>query len=172
MILLLIAPFLRAIVAKKNHSVEFQTLWDDGYFSRAYLVSLVIFRFVIAVGYIMVVIMSLFKASVALLLGVACILAAVMFYSRYLKKQSIQIERHFLRNFRVREVYERHAGEKIPPRFAGHLLSRDLQMSDFIITADSLWAGYTLADLALTTRFGVMVVAIFRGHRGMIIPGR
>ena len=164
MILLLIAPFLRAIVAKKNHSVEFQTLWDDGYFSRAYLVSLVIFRFVIAVVYIMVVIMSLFKASVALLLGVACILAAVMFYSRYLKKQSIQIERHFLRNFRVREVYERHAGEKIPPRFAGHLLSRDLHMSDFIIPADSLWAGYTLADLALTTRFGVMVVAIFRGQ--------
>ena len=171
MILLLIAPFLRAIVAKKNHSVEFQTLWDDGYFSRAYLVSLVIFRFVIAVVYIMVVIMSLFKASVALLLGVACILAAVMFYSRYLKKQSIQIERHFLRNFRVREVYERHAGEKIPPRFAGHLLSRDLHMSDFIIPADSLWAGYTLADLALTTRFGVMVVAIFRGQGCMNIPG-
>lgn len=95
MILLLIAPFLRAIVAKKNHSVEFQTLWDDGYFSRAYLVSLVIFRFVIAIVYIMVVIMSLFKASVALLLGVACVLVAVMFYSRYLKKQSIQIERLF-----------------------------------------------------------------------------
>lgn len=171
MILLLIAPFLRAIVAKKNHSVEFQTLWDDGYFSRAYLVSLVIFRFVIAIVYIMVVIMSLFKASVALLLGVACVLVAVMFYSRYLKKQSIQIERHFLRNFRVREVYERHAGEKIPPRFAGHLLSRDLHMSDFVIPADSLWVGYTLADLALTTRFGVTVVAIFRGQSCINIPG-
>ena len=171
LILLLIAPFLRAIVAKKNHSVEFQTLWEDGHFSRAYLVSLVVFRFVIAVLYIMVVIVSLFKVSVALLLGIACVLVAVMFYSRYLKKQSIQIERHFLRNFRVREVYARHAGTKIPPRFAGHLLSRDLHMSDFIIPSESLWAGYTLAELALGSRFGVMVVAIFRGQSCMNIPG-
>ena len=101
LILLLIAPFLRAIVAKKNHSAEYQSLWNDGYFSRAYLVSLVIFRFVIAILYVMVVIVSLFKASIALLLGVACVLVAGMFYSRYLKKQSIQIERLFLRNFRV-----------------------------------------------------------------------
>lgn len=109
LILLLIAPFLRAIVAKKNHSAEFQSLWNDGYFSRAYLVSLVIFRFVIAILYVMVVIVSLFKASIALLLGVACVLVAGMFYSRYLKKQSIQIERHFLQEFPVREVYARHA---------------------------------------------------------------
>ena len=171
LILLLIAPFLRAIVAKKNHSAEFQSLWNDGYFSRAYLVSLVIFRFVIAILYVMVVIVSLFKASIALLLGVACVLVAGMFYSRYLKKQSIQIERHFLRNFRVREVYARHAGTQVPPKFAGHLLSRDLHMADFIIPSESLWAGYTLADLALGSRFGVMVVAVFRGQSCINIPG-
>lgn len=119
----------------------------------------------------MVVIVSLFKASIALLLGVACVLVAGMFYSRYLKKQSIQIERHFLRNFRVREVYARHAGTQVPPKFAGHLLSRDLHMADFIIPSESLWAGYTLADLALGSRFGVMVVAVFRGQSCINIPG-
>lgn len=170
-ILLLLAPFLRAIVAKKNHSAEFRILWEDGYFSRAYLVSLVVFRFVLAIVYVMVVIMTLFKASVAFLLGVACILVALMFYSRYLKKQSIQIERHFLRNFRVREVYARHTGTRIPPRFAGHLLSRDLHMADFVIPSESLWAGYTLADLSLGNRFGVMVVAIFRGQSCINVPG-
>lgn len=171
LVLLMIAPFLRAIVAKKNHSVEFQLLWEDSYFSRAYLVSLVIFRFVIAIVYVMVVIMTLFKASVALLFGVACLVVAGMFYSRYLKKQSILIERRFLRNFRLREVYARHAGEKVPPKFAGHLLSRDLHLADFVIPAESLWAGYTLAELALTTRFDIMVVAIFRGQTCINIPG-
>lgn len=171
LILLIIAPFLRAIVAKKNHSVEFQLLWVDGYFSRAYLVSLVIFRFILAIVYVMVVITTLFKASVALLLGVACLLVAGMFYSRYLKKQSILIERRFLRNFRVRDVYARHAGGKIPPKFAGHLLSRDLHLADFIIPAESLWAGYTLAELALGSRFDVMVVAVFRGQSCINIPG-
>lgn len=171
LILLLISPFLRAIVAKKNHSVEFQTLWEDGYFSRAYLVSLVVFRFIIAIVYVMVVITTLFKVSVALLLGVACLVVAGMFYSRYLKKQSILIERRFLRNFRVREVYARHAGLKTPPQFAGHLLSRDLHLSDFIIPAESLWSGRTLTELALGTRFDVMVVAIFRGQGCINIPG-
>ncbi len=171
LILILIAPFLRAIVAKKNHSVEFQLLWEDGYFSRAYLVSLVVFRFVIAIVYVMVVIMALFKASVALLLGVAVLVVAGMFYSRYLKKQSILIERRFLRNFRVREVYARRAGAKVPPKFAGHLLSRDLHLSDFVLPAESLWAGHTLQELALASRFDVMIVAIFRGQSCINIPG-
>lgn len=170
-ILLLISPFLRAIVAKKNHSAEFQTLWEDGHFSRAYLVSLMVFRFIIAIVYVMVVIMTFFKVSVALLLGVACLIVAGMFYSRYLKKQSILIERRFLRNFRVRDVYARHAGAKVPPRFAGHLLSRDLHLSDFVVPAESLWGGHTLAELALASRFDVMVVAIFRGQNCINIPG-
>ncbi len=171
LILAMIAPFLRAIVAKKNHSVEFQMLWEDSYFSRAYLVSLVVFRFVLAIVYVMIVIMTLFKASVAILSGVACLLVAGMFYSRYLKKQSILIERRFLRNFRIRDVYARQGGGKTPPKFAGHLLARDLHLADFNIPAESLWAGYTLAELALTTRFDIMVVAIFRGSTCINIPG-
>ena len=170
-ILLLMAPFLRAIVAKKNNSAEFQSLWADGNFNRAYLVSLVVFRFVLVIVYIMIVMMSLFKASIAILLGVACVVTALIFYSRYLKKQSIQIERNFLRNFRVREMYARRAGAKVPPRFAGHLLSRDLHLSDFVIPAESLWAGKTLAELQLATRFDIMVVAIFRGQACLNIPG-
>lgn len=170
-ILLLMAPFLRAIVAKKNHSAEFQNLWADGNFNRAYLVSLVVFRFLLVIVYIMIVMMSLFKTSVAILLGVACGVAALIFYSRYLKKQSIQIERNFLRNFRVREMYARRTGAKVPPRFAGHLLSRDLHLSDFTIPAESLWAGKTLADLQFTARFDIMVVAVFRGQTCLNIPG-
>lgn len=34
-----IAPFLRAIIMKKNHSVEFQALWQDNRFNRAPLIS-------------------------------------------------------------------------------------------------------------------------------------
>ncbi len=170
-ILLLLSPFLRAIVAKKNHSAEFRALWEDGYFSQAYLVSLVLFRFVLAIVYVMAVIMTLFKASTALLVGIAGVVVLGMFYSRYLKKQSIQIERHFLRNFRLREVYGRHSGLRIPPRFAGHLLSRDLHLTDFVIPGESLWAGCTLEELALGTRYGIMVVAIFRGQNCMNIPG-
>lgn len=171
LIILIMAPFLRAIVAKKNHSVEFESLWDDNHFNRGYLVSLVAFRFVIAVVYVMIVITALFKVSVAILLGVACLVVAGMIYSRYLKKQSILIERRFLRNFRVRDIYAQRDTKVNPPKFAGHLLSRDLHLSDFVIPAESLWAGKTLSELALGSRFEVMVVAIFRGMHCINVPG-
>ena len=51
----------------------------------------------------------------------------------------------------MREVYARHSGGKVPPRFAGHLLSRDLHLADFVIPSDSLWVGYTLSELAWET---------------------
>ena len=46
MILLLIAPMLRAIMMKKNHSAEFQQLWLDSKYNRGPLVSLIILRII------------------------------------------------------------------------------------------------------------------------------
>lgn len=169
-ILLAIAPFLRAIVAKKNHSEEFQILWNDGRFNRGYLISLIVFRFVLAVLFVMFVISALIKISVGLVLGIAVMAVAGMIYSRYLKKQSILIERRFLRNFNIRDIHAGRQGKAIP-RFAGNLLSRDLHMADFEIPAESLWVGKTLAELALKTQFGVHVVAVFRGNLCLNIPG-
>ena len=50
-----IAPFLRAIIMKKNHSVEFQALWQDSRFNRAPLISTILLRIVIAVMFVMFV---------------------------------------------------------------------------------------------------------------------
>lgn len=170
LIILVMAPFLRAIVAKKNHSEEFQTLWQDGRFNRGYLISLIVFRFVLAALFVMFVISALVKISVGLLIGIAVMVVAGMIYSRYLKKQSILIERRFLRNFHIRDIQAGRPGKKVP-RFAGSLLSRDLHLADFEIPSESLWAGKTLAELALKTRFGVHVVAVFRGNLCLNIPG-
>lgn len=169
-ILLAISPFLRAIVAKKNHSEEFQTLWNDGRFNRGYLISLIVFRFVLAVVFVMFVISTLLKISVGLLIGIAVMIVGGMIYSRYLKKQSILIERRFLRNFNIRDI-QAHESRKTVPRFATNLLSRDLHMADFEIPVESLLVGKTLAELALKTQFDVHVVAIFRGNLCLNIPG-
>ena len=50
LILLLIAPMLRAIMMKKNHSAEFQQLWLDSKYNRGPLVSLVILRIILCIG--------------------------------------------------------------------------------------------------------------------------
>lgn len=170
LIIVCMAPFLRAIVAKKNHSVEFQILWQDNRFNRGYLVSLIVFRFVLAMLFVMFVISALFKISIGLLIGIAGMAVAGMIYSRYLKKQSILIERRFLRNLNIRDISARPKG-KTMPHFAGNLLSRDLHMADFTVPADSRWAGSSLSELGFKTQFGIQVVAIFRGNYCINIPG-
>ena len=55
-IILFIAPFLRAIMIKKNHSVEFVTLWRDSRGNRAPLVATIVLRILLAVSFVMFVI--------------------------------------------------------------------------------------------------------------------
>ena len=165
-----IAPFLRAIIMKKNHSVEFQALWQDNRFNRAPLISTILLRIMIAVMFVMFVIEKLFQASTTLLIGIAVVLVGMMMFSRWLKKQSIFMERTFIQNLRFRDVHAEFTGQK-RPEYEGHLLSRDLHLSDFEIPADSLWAGYTLRELNLGHKYGVHVASIIRGMHRINIPG-
>ena len=168
--ILFIAPFLRAIMIKKNHSVEFVTLWNDSRGNRAPLVATIVIRILIAVSFVMFVIAGLFKISVGLLLGVAALVVTMMILSRQLKKQSIMIERKFFQNLRYRDMRAEYLGEK-KPEYAGRLLSRDLHLTDFVVPGESAWAGKTLSELNFGKQYGVHVVSILRGRKRINIPG-
>ena len=168
--ILAISPFLRAIMVKKNHSVEFQALWRDNRFNRAPLVSIILLRIVLAVFFVMYVISAYYHASAALAGGAAIVLVLLMIYSRWLKKHSIVMERTFMQNLNLRDRYEEYRGEK-QPEYVGHLLSHDLHLSDFDIPADCAWAGQTLKELNMGRVYGVHVASILRGSRRINIPG-
>ncbi len=168
--ILAISPFLRAIMVKKNHSVEFQALWRDNRFNRAPLVSIILLRIVLAVCFVMYVISAYYHASAALAGGAAIVLVLLMIYSRWLKKHSIVMERTFMQNLNLRDRYEEYRGEK-QPEYVGHLLSHDLHLSDFDIPADCAWAGQTLKELNMGRVYGVHVASILRGSRRINIPG-
>lgn len=168
--ILCISPFLRAIMVKKNHSVEFMTLWNDNHVNRGPLVSTIVLRVVISALFVTFVIARLFKASVGVMFGVALLLVILMILSRRLKKQSILIERKFFQNLRSRDRRAEYLGEK-KPEYAGRLLSRDLHLADFEIPGESRWAGKTLLELNLGKRYGVHIASILRGRRRINIPG-
>lgn len=168
--ILCISPFLRAIMVKKNHSVEFMTLWNDNHVNRGPLVSTIVLRVVISALFVTFVIARLFKASVGVMFGVALLLVILMILSRRLKKQSILIERKFFQNLRSRDRRAEYLGEK-KPEYAGRLLSRDLHLADFEIPGESHWAGKTLLELNLGKRYGVHIASILRGRRRINIPG-
>ena len=169
-IILCIAPFLRAIMIKKNHSEEFVTLWKDNRGNRAPLVATIVLRLLLGVSFVMFVIAGLFKMSVGLVFGVAVLLVTLMILSRQLKKQSIMIERTFFQNLRYRDMRAEYMGEK-KPEYAGRLLSRDLHLTDFEIPGESAWVGRTLAELNFGKKYGIHVVSILRGKKRINIPG-
>ena len=66
-----IAPFLRAMVMKKNHSEEFKQLWNDNKLNRAPLAATIIVRFLIAMGFIFYICNYLTRFTHALMIVIA-----------------------------------------------------------------------------------------------------
>ena len=56
------------------------------------------------------------------------------------------------------------------PLYEGKLLDRDIHIADFEVPEDSLWAGKTLRQLELRSRYGVHVSSILRGIQRINIP--
>lgn len=78
--ILLISPFLRAMIMKKNHSIEFKALWADSRFNHAPLISIVLLRIVLAVLFVVYIIKYLFQASAALMVGIAILVVLLMIF--------------------------------------------------------------------------------------------
>ena len=168
--IMIIAPFLRAIVMKKNHSEEFRALWGESRSNRMPLLVTIFVRLVIASAFVFYICNYLTRFTNALLLTIAVAIVFVMILSRRLKKQSILMERLFVQNLRSRDIEQQVLGLK-KPLYEGHLLDRDIHISDIDVPENSTWAGHSLADLRLSNRFGVHVSSILRGHQRINIPG-
>lgn len=167
--LLLIAPFLRAIVMKKNHSEEFKALWAESTYNRPALVFTILVRLAVASAFVFYICNYLTRFTNALMISIAVAAVALMVISRSLKKRSIRMERMFMRNLRSREIEAEVMGRK-RPLYEGKLLDRDIHIADFEVPEDSLWAGKTLRQLELRSRYGVHVSSILRGIQRINIP--
>ena len=170
LIVLIISPMLRAIMMKKNHSVEFQQLWNDSKYNRGPLVSLIILRIILCIGLVMLPVMKLLNMALGIMLAVASAIIALAIFSKKLKKQSILMERHFFSNLTAREL-EMEKTAPISHRFANHLLERDLHLADFEVKQNSPSMGKTLKELNFRQKCNVNIVTIIRGSRRINIPG-
>ena len=166
---LLISPFLRAMIVKKNHSDEFKALWVESHHNRLPLIFTILVRIVIAMNIVFYVFKYMTTFSNALMLCAALVAIILMVMSRSLKRSSIRMERMFVQNLRSRDIAAQASGKR-KPLFEGHLLDHDLHISEVVVPEDSLWAGQTLKQLRLNQRFGINVSSILRGSRRINIP--
>ena len=166
---IIIAPFLRAMVMKKNHSKEFRQLWVESNRNRLPLLFTILVRFVIAIAFVFYICNYLTRFQTAIMVSIGAITVLLMIFSRWTKHRSIRLERLFILNLRSRDIDAQVRGHK-RPLYEGHLLDRDIHISDFAVPEDSTWAGRTLLDLQLRNRFGVHLSSILRGSQRLNIP--
>lgn len=167
--ILFIAPFLRSIVMKQNHSEAFKALWTDRRINRLPLTATILARVLIALSFIFYICNYLTRFKNALMIAVAIGLLILMLLSRWLKKRSITLERLFIQNLQSRDIEAQKQGKK-KPLFANHLIDRDIHIANLELPDDSLWAGKTLYSLKLRNRFGVHISSILRGSKHINIP--
>lgn len=170
LILILISPMLRAIMMKKNHSVEYEQLWHDSKYNRGPLVSLIVLRIILCIGLVMLPVARLLNAAAGIAFAIAATVITLVILSKWLKKQSILMERHFFTNLTAREM-ENERNSPIKQRFASHLLERDLHLADFEVKQNSPSMGKTLKELNFRQKCNVNIVTIIRGDRRINIPG-
>jgi len=165
----LIAPFLRAIVMKKNHSNEWKRLWVESSINRIPLLFTIVVRYVIALGFIFYICNYLTRFTNALIVCIGIVAVGLMIASRQTKKRSIVMERLFIHNLRSRDIMAQVNGKK-KPLYEGKLLDRDIHIGEFEVPEDSSWAGKSLKQLHLRQQFGVDLSSIRRGTHRLNIP--
>ena len=165
----IISPFLRAMVMKKNHSEGFKTLWSESRLNRLPLIVTILVRVAVATLFVFYVCNYLTRFTNALMISIAAALVVVMMLSRRLKRSSIMMERMFIMNLRSREIEDQVMGRK-RPLYEGHLLDRNIHIGDFDLPEDTQWGGRRLKELMLRNKYGVMVSSILRGHHRINIP--
>ena len=166
---LVIAPFLRAMVMKKNRSEEFRALWAENNRNRLPLIFTILVRVVIAVAFIFYICNYLSRFTNALMITIALVVIVLIIFSRWVKHRSITLERLFVQNLRSRDIEAQVHGKK-RPLYEGRLLDRDIHIAEFEVPADSKWMGQTLKQLNLGRKYGVHISSILRGGWRINIP--
>ena len=165
---LVAAPFLRAIVMRKNHSDEWKQLRRRSRLSHLGLWVTFLVRYAIAASAVYYIINFLSPFWWVWHVIASLVLVALIIASRPIKWVSIKLERTFLQNLRSREVMAQ--TDNAEPGYAGRLTSRNIHIAELNVPEDSAWAGKRLSELDLGRRYGVMIAAIVRGTHRLNIP--
>ncbi len=157
--LAVMAPFLVALIVPLSARAD-----DDASLLRASTlprVVLTVLRMLIALGFIVYVILSVYSATVTVCVVAVVLLFTLLWFSGSLKRSMAKIESKFLDNLNEREL--RRSGKK-------NAVVNDLHQADITIGSGCRFAGERLMDSNLRRRYGVNVVGIQRGNNFIPIP--
>lgn len=163
--ILLVSPFVRPIVIKKNHSEEAKYLRRFNKFHRLMLRILLAIKFSLGCAIVYYILNYLSPLWWFWHVVLSICLTVGIIYSRRIKFISIRIERTFRKNLQSREE-----NSKLPS-YGRKLKGRDLLIASFTVPANTKWGGKTLLQLNFGRTEHIHIAAITRGLQRINIPG-
>ncbi|MDR0746154.1 MAG: cation:proton antiporter [Mediterranea sp.] len=167
--MILMAPFLRAIMMKKNRSTEFKNLWSDNRFNRGALISLIAFRIGLCMTLVLMALIPLFPRLTVLMVVIGLIVITLIIFSQGFKVQSRKMEAHFLENLNYKQRMEEKKAA-IPMHITHQLKSKEIHIEEIEVSPTSPRIGKTLRELDFRAKTRVNIVTILRGNRKINIP--
>lgn len=159
--LMAMAPFLLALSYPVSKKMERKRLRAANAHIDVPLIVMSIFRFVLALSFVVYVLTSIYSMTVGLTIGLAVFIMIIFFFSKKVKRRMRNIEEKFLNNLNEREL--RKSGKN-------NSLISDLHLAYMEVGYNCPFVGERLMNSNLRKQYGVNVVSIQRGTSTILIP--
>jgi len=157
------APFIWALMAKKQHRIAYRTLWLDSKYNHGPLVTLEIFRNLLGIVFVSALLRQFFPLLPSLI-GTVVIMAIVfVVFKKRLDEFYHRIEDRFISNLNEKENQ--------PPQQRS-LTPWDAHLSRIKIGTFGSFLGETLEALRWRELFGINIAFIERGNKLIYAPAR
>jgi CPA2 family monovalent cation:H+ antiporter-2 len=162
-----IAPCIRPIVMRKNHSQQTIFIRQQGNLHTFLFWVVVFVKFWIGCNVIYYVLNYLSPLWWVWHVIASVLLMIAIIRNKRVKLFSIRIERTFRQNLESRDIQ----GNASNPAYGHKLKGKDLHITSLTLPLHSAWGGQSLAQLHIGQKDNVHVAAIIRGSQRINIPG-
>ncbi len=159
--LAVMAPFLLALALPASSQTERQRLQRAKARVDVPLVVMMLFRLIIALGFVIYVFSSIYGMRVGFSVGLSVIVLVLLLFSSRVKNRLSNIESKFLNNLNEREL--RRSGRN------NNVIS-DLHLAYMEVGYGCPFVGERLRNSNLRNKYGVNIVSIQRGGEGIPLP--
>jgi len=167
--LLAMAPFLRALISKKNKAFTlFKKLLQERKINYGLLVSLSIMRYLGAIFFLGAVMVIYINLATGYLLVIGFVLFILIRNSKSILHFYQQIESRFMHNLNVRQEEKM----KLSPVLIPEQQTNNFYLEELVISSDSELVGKPLLELRLREKYEINIVSIVRGKTVMNLPNR
>ncbi len=162
--LLIVAPFLWALVAHNNRREDIKAVLEQYRHSQAVVFPVMLLRIFVAIFFVGLIIGRYIHLAVGFILVIAVFVIFVVLFSRKTVSFYQRIESRFKDNFNQRQAQH---SFKIPES-----LEQNFQMERIQVSPYSSFVGYRLCETGFRKDYGINVVSIERGEHIYNLPNK